>query len=213
MQHIPYRNTSLTKMLKSSLGGNTKTCIILCVSPSVTQFEQSLATFKFGIAAGKIENKAIVNVSKANSEETLKLLIGEYQNRLAYMDGREINFPSFGKAQNSKTSKQISELKSENEMLIQQLNSASPKGKILLQFSLSDKENVIFSNGDEKEINLDGGSIKSLIRKLVDCLKIKCKQAYLWEKTANQFKDHIQILEASLNNVLLILKLAKLTLK
>ena len=57
LQHVPYRNTSLTKMLKSSLGGNTKTCIILCISPAKSQFDHSLQTLKFGLSASRIENK------------------------------------------------------------------------------------------------------------------------------------------------------------
>ena len=124
MQHVPYRNTSLLKMLKSSLGGNAKTCIILCVSPSKSQFEHSIQTFKFGIAAKKIENRVIINAVKANSEETLKMLIGEYQARLASMDGQGY---SPGTTSQSKLKKQIAELKSENEMLWQHLN--SPKTK------------------------------------------------------------------------------------
>ena len=33
-QHIPYRNSTLTKILRSSLGGNSKTAVILCITPS-----------------------------------------------------------------------------------------------------------------------------------------------------------------------------------
>ncbi len=44
-------------MLKSSLGGNTKTSIILCISPARSQFDHSLQTLKFGLNASKIENK------------------------------------------------------------------------------------------------------------------------------------------------------------
>ncbi len=56
-QHVPYRNNPLTKILKSSLGGNNKTCIILCISPAKSQFEHSMLTLKFGMNARKIENK------------------------------------------------------------------------------------------------------------------------------------------------------------
>ena len=34
--HIPYRNSALTKVLRSSLGGNGRTLIILCLNPSYT---------------------------------------------------------------------------------------------------------------------------------------------------------------------------------
>ena len=33
--HIPFRNSPLTKILKTSLGGNSRTAIILCITPSM----------------------------------------------------------------------------------------------------------------------------------------------------------------------------------
>ncbi|EGR30278.1 kinesin motor domain protein, partial [Ichthyophthirius multifiliis] len=55
--HIPYRNSPLTKILKSSLGGNSRTMIILCITCAQSQFEQTLSTIRFGLNAKKIENK------------------------------------------------------------------------------------------------------------------------------------------------------------
>ena len=46
--HIPYRNSSLTKILRTSLGGNSRTAIVLCATPTVTQYEQTLSTLRFG---------------------------------------------------------------------------------------------------------------------------------------------------------------------
>lgn len=34
VSHIPYRDSKLTRMLKDSLGGNTKTIMIACISPN-----------------------------------------------------------------------------------------------------------------------------------------------------------------------------------
>lgn len=55
--HIPYRNSPLTKILRSSLGGNSRTLIVLCASPGDSQYEQTLSTMRFGLNAKKIENK------------------------------------------------------------------------------------------------------------------------------------------------------------
>jgi centromeric protein E len=46
--HIPYRNSPLTKILRSSLGGNSRTAIVLCITPSATQLEQTFSTLRFG---------------------------------------------------------------------------------------------------------------------------------------------------------------------
>jgi len=47
-QHIPYRNSTLTKILRSSLGGNSRTSIIICITPADSQIEQTISSLKFG---------------------------------------------------------------------------------------------------------------------------------------------------------------------
>ena len=84
--HIPYRNSSLTKILRSSLGGNSRTAVILCATPTVTQYEQTLSTLRFGQSAKKIENKISVNVMSKTDEEGLKSLISDYERRLKDME-------------------------------------------------------------------------------------------------------------------------------
>lgn len=46
--HIPYRNSPLTKILKVSLGGNSRTAIILCCTPSMSSQENTGMTLRFG---------------------------------------------------------------------------------------------------------------------------------------------------------------------
>lgn len=60
--HIPYRNSPLTKLLKNSLCGNSRTCIIVCITPSKTQLEQSLSSLRFGQSAMQVENRIKPNV-------------------------------------------------------------------------------------------------------------------------------------------------------
>jgi centromeric protein E len=61
-QHIPYRNSPLTKILKASLGGNSRTAIVLCMTPSILQVEQTLSTLRFGQNAKQIRNRVIKNL-------------------------------------------------------------------------------------------------------------------------------------------------------
>ncbi|XP_067886127.1 kinesin-like protein KIF27 isoform X2 [Heterodontus francisci] len=59
--HIPYRDTKITRLLKDSLGGNAKTTMIACISPSSSSFDESLNTLKYANRARDIRNKPIVN--------------------------------------------------------------------------------------------------------------------------------------------------------
>eukprot|EP00591_Stephanopyxis_turris_P010608 CAMPEP_0195529092 /NCGR_PEP_ID=MMETSP0794_2-20130614/31510_1 /TAXON_ID=515487 /ORGANISM="Stephanopyxis turris, Strain CCMP 815" /LENGTH=728 /DNA_ID=CAMNT_0040660341 /DNA_START=26 /DNA_END=2210 /DNA_ORIENTATION=+ len=59
---IPYRESKLTHVLKGSLGGNHKTLMIACVSPSILNMEESLNCLRYANSAKNIKNKASVNV-------------------------------------------------------------------------------------------------------------------------------------------------------
>ena len=82
---IPYRNSPLTKILRSSLGGNSRTAIILCVNPCLSQYEQTMSTIRFGLNAKKIENKVKVNVVKEINDE-LHHLMKEYEKKIQDME-------------------------------------------------------------------------------------------------------------------------------
>lgn len=65
-EHIPFRNSPLTKILKTSLGGNSRTAIILCITPSLKQVEQTYSTLRFGQNAKKIKNKVAANTQQTD---------------------------------------------------------------------------------------------------------------------------------------------------
>lgn len=60
-KHIPYRDSKLTRILQDSLGGNSNTLMIACVSPAESNFEESLNTLKYASRARRIKNKPVVN--------------------------------------------------------------------------------------------------------------------------------------------------------
>ncbi|XP_022419730.1 kinesin-like protein KIF7 isoform X2 [Delphinapterus leucas] len=59
--HIPYRDSKITRILKDSLGGNAKTVMIACVSPSSSDFDETLNTLNYASRAQNIRNCATVN--------------------------------------------------------------------------------------------------------------------------------------------------------
>ena len=60
-QHIPYRDSKLTRLLQDSLGGNTKTVMIAAVSPADYNFDETLSTLRYASRAKNIKNKPTIN--------------------------------------------------------------------------------------------------------------------------------------------------------
>ncbi|AOA61123.1 Kinesin-related motor protein [Komagataella phaffii CBS 7435] len=59
--HVPYRDSKLTRLLKFSLGGNCKTVMIVCISPSSGHYDETLNTLKYANRAKEIKTKLIRN--------------------------------------------------------------------------------------------------------------------------------------------------------
>ncbi|KAH7671364.1 Plus-end-directed kinesin ATPase protein [Dioscorea alata] len=74
--HIPYRDSKLTRLLRDSLGGRTKTCIIATVSPSVHCLEETLSTLDYAHRAKNIKNRPEIN-QKMMKSTLIKDLYGE----------------------------------------------------------------------------------------------------------------------------------------
>jgi hypothetical protein len=64
---VPYRDSKLTRLLKGSLGGNHKTLMIACVSPSSTNVEETLNCLRYANRAKNIQNHAVVNVDATSA--------------------------------------------------------------------------------------------------------------------------------------------------
>ncbi|KAL9000985.1 MAG: hypothetical protein Q9169_000469 [Polycauliona sp. 2 TL-2023] len=64
--HVPYRNSKLTRLLKFSLGGNCKTVMIVCISPSSQHFEETQNTLRYANRAKNIQTKVTRNVYNVN---------------------------------------------------------------------------------------------------------------------------------------------------
>ncbi|PPQ66079.1 hypothetical protein CVT26_010821 [Gymnopilus dilepis] len=60
-KHIPYRDSKLTRILQESLGGNSRTTLIINCSPSSYNEAETLSTLRFGIRAKSIKNTARIN--------------------------------------------------------------------------------------------------------------------------------------------------------
>uniref|UniRef100_A0A8C6AL82 Kinesin-like protein n=1 Tax=Monodon monoceros TaxID=40151 RepID=A0A8C6AL82_MONMO len=85
--HIPYRDSVLTKLLQSALGGNSRTTLIAAISPADICYEETLSTLRYAERAKKIRNKAVVNTSTLMREsraQNNKLLLGCGNSRMEH---------------------------------------------------------------------------------------------------------------------------------
>ena len=77
--HVPYRDSKLTRFLQDSLGGNSKTLMIACISPGENNYEETLSTLRYAARANSIKNKPKINedpkdtILKKYHEEILQL--------------------------------------------------------------------------------------------------------------------------------------------
>ncbi|XP_023227413.1 osmotic avoidance abnormal protein 3-like [Centruroides sculpturatus] len=75
-KHIPYRDSKLTRLLQDSLGGNTKTLMVACISPADNNYDETLSTLRYANRAKNIQNKPKIN------EDPKDALLREYQEEI-----------------------------------------------------------------------------------------------------------------------------------
>ena len=75
-QHIPYRDSKLTRLLQDSLGGNSKTIMIATVSPASYNYDETMSTLRYANRTKQITNKPKVN------EDPKDALLREYQEEI-----------------------------------------------------------------------------------------------------------------------------------
>jgi kinesin family member 11 len=76
--HVPYRDSKLTRLLRDSLGGRTKTCIIATIAPTVLCQEETVSTLDYAHRAKNIKNRPEIN-KKISKTTHLKEMSGEIE--------------------------------------------------------------------------------------------------------------------------------------
>uniref|UniRef100_A0A8C3GCL3 Kinesin family member 4 n=1 Tax=Cyclopterus lumpus TaxID=8103 RepID=A0A8C3GCL3_CYCLU len=85
---VPYRDSKLTRLLQDSLGGNSHTLMIACISPADSNMEETINTLRYADRARKIKNKPVVNVDPRVAETNrLKQQVQELQVMLLHARG------------------------------------------------------------------------------------------------------------------------------
>ena len=64
-EHIPFRDSKLTRLLQESLGGNYKTTLIVNCSPAIIAKEETLNSLNFAVRAKAIKNNVKINLKES----------------------------------------------------------------------------------------------------------------------------------------------------
>ncbi|XAR68983.1 Plus-end-directed kinesin ATPase [Bertholletia excelsa] len=205
--HVPYRDSKLTRLLRDSLGGKTKTCVIATISPSAHCLEETLSTLDYAHRAKSIKNKPEANqkMSKAALLKDLYLEIERMkQDVRAAREKNGVYIPYERYAQDE------AEKKAKNEK-IEQLE---------IDLNLSEKEvdkfRELYITEQEEKLELDS-QLKSCktnlenTNKALEALqenhriaisKLKEKEFFISKllQSENSLIDHVKELRTNLHN-------------
>jgi len=81
-KHVQFRDSKLTFLLRDSFGGNSKTCLVATVSPSVTSLSETISTLSFAQRAKMITNTAVLNENTCGSVTALQAEIARLRSEL-----------------------------------------------------------------------------------------------------------------------------------
>ncbi|XP_076318398.1 osmotic avoidance abnormal protein 3-like isoform X1 [Tachypleus tridentatus] len=93
-KHIPYRDSKLTRLLQDSLGGNTKTLMVACLSPADNNYDETLSTLRYANRAKSIKNKPKINEDPKDA--LLRECQEEIQRLKALLSGQPLPIVSAG---------------------------------------------------------------------------------------------------------------------
>ncbi|XP_047961032.1 kinesin-like protein KIN-4A [Salvia hispanica] len=147
--HVPYRDSKLTRLLQDSLGGNSRTVMIACISPADINAEETLNTLKYANRARNIQNKPVVNRDPISNEmlkmrQQLEFLQAELCAR-----GGGVSFDEIQVLKD-----RIAWLEATNEELCRELNEFRTRGGSIDQYT----DNVkVGTNGSMKSEGLKRG--------------------------------------------------------
>jgi Kinesin motor domain len=160
-RYVRYRDSRLTFLLKDSLGGNSKTCIIANISPSILSYGETLSTLRFAERAKYVKNQAVINEDSIGTILELKEEVNRLKNLLKLNSNQYVNLVDI---------KKINDL----ETLLAQNLKIRIQTESNMQRELENKENYLKSlmntlekyerkmQGDKMTIKLREDTIKRL---------------------------------------------------
>ncbi|KAH7638489.1 hypothetical protein HUG17_2522 [Dermatophagoides farinae] len=145
MTHIPYRDSKLTRVLQDSLGGNSVTLMIACISPCDRDFVETLNTLRYANRAKNIKNKVTAN------QDSQTQLINELRRQIMQLqlENQELRQGKLFVKNDGEV--ELNDVYHENEMLRRELNNANVRIKAL---------NTRLTDVNDENINLKENLVK-----------------------------------------------------
>ncbi|XP_008289667.1 kinesin-like protein KIF21A isoform X2 [Stegastes partitus] len=170
--HVPYRDSKLTRLLQDSLGGNSQTVMIACISPSDRDFMETLNTLKYANRARNIKNKVMVNQDKASQQiSALRTEIARLQMELMeYKTGKRM-MGEDGVESFSDMFHENSMLQTENSNLrvrVKAMQETIDAQRARLTQLLSDQANQALARAGEGGTEEIGNMIQGYIKEIED---------------------------------------------
>ncbi|KAL7402241.1 hypothetical protein ABVT39_011821 [Epinephelus coioides] len=170
--HVPYRDSKLTRLLQDSLGGNSQTVMIACISPSDQDFMETLNTLKYANRARNIKNKVMVNQDKASQQiSALRTEIARLQMELMeYKTGKRL-MGEDGVESFSDMFHENSMLQTENSNLrvrVKAMQETIDAQRARLTQLLSDQANQALARAGEGGTEEIGNMIQGYIKEIED---------------------------------------------
>ncbi|KAM3912349.1 chromosome-associated kinesin KIF4A [Leptodactylus fuscus] len=165
---VPYRDSKLTRLLQDSLGGNSHTLMIACVSPADSNMEETLNTLRYADRARKIKNKPIVNTDPQAAElQKLKQQVQDLQVLLLQAHGGTLPvLTSMEPSENLQSlMMKTKTLEEENHKLSRELSEAAEQTTQIL-------ERIILTEQENEKLNTKMEELKQHAACKVDLQKI-----------------------------------------
>ncbi|CAD8139742.1 unnamed protein product [Paramecium octaurelia] len=167
---IPYRNSKLTKILKDSFCGNSKTLIIGCVSPQVTNYEETIQTLEYcSMAAGIFNQGTIKNLQQSNHQEDFKSIYDQLKNENVELK-KQLNHKPNQKTTINNNEKEQTKLYEEN--IIEHFNNEQDINQSIFKYQW-EIEQIKFTVNESQE-NLQ--RIDGIDRNAADSLRYQIEQ-------------------------------------
>uniref|UniRef100_A0A803TD20 Kinesin motor domain-containing protein n=1 Tax=Anolis carolinensis TaxID=28377 RepID=A0A803TD20_ANOCA len=187
---VPYRDSKLTRLLQDSLGGNSHTLMIACVSPADSNLEETLNTLRYADRARKIKNKPIVNIDpQAEEINRLRTQVQELQVLLLQAHGGTLPVSIGEPSENLQSLMEKNHsLTEENAKLSRSLSEAASQiAQVLESYIAAEQQN-------EK--------INAKLEELQQCLNLKISQNdSQLEPIQSQYQSNIKNLEEEVSKL------------